>query len=171
MMHHPVQSSQQPFFRYDLWQEIPPIPDGAWRAYIHTRLETRGRTIAEDAIDAILDAPGGHPYDTMEVAYDAYVLQGDRPGPIDRAVALGAVDHTQDTLKAVFQAEVEALGPKARLVLGRLANSRPLYQGDRSNGAIRSAVQNLINAGVLVREARGWYSLTEPMLANYLKAK
>jgi hypothetical protein len=67
-------SSSQPFFRFATMLDLPPVPDEAWRAYIRQRLTGRGISIDDGAIDAILSCTGGHPYDTMQVAYEAYLL-------------------------------------------------------------------------------------------------
>ncbi len=170
LMHQLFESAREPFFRYAVGQPLPPVPDPAWRKYIRERLASRNRRIGEDALDAMLDATGGHPYDTMEVAYYTHLLARERPDPIDRACVLAAVDQTEDLLQAVFQAEIEALGPKARLVLGRLAHARPVYTAeDRSQSALRAAVRELLQAGVLVRHGRGRYAFGEPMLARHLR--
>ncbi|MDA8200417.1 MAG: hypothetical protein M0Z54_13500 [Thermaerobacter sp.] len=117
----------------------------------------------------MLEATGGHPYDTMEVAYYAYLLGRDRPNPFDRALVMATIDQTEDMLAPVFAAELDSWGAKARLVLARLAQGQPRCGREGSNSAIRNALQDLLPAGGLVRLRRGRYAFGEPMLWRHLR--
>ena len=131
------------------------IPDPAWRTDVEARLASQGRTIEDRTLGALLEATGLHPYDTMQVAYYAYLRGRDPPNPIDRVVVLAAIDQTENMLGPVFAAELDSWCSKARLVLGRLAHGQPLYGRDGSNSAIRNPLRDLLQAGVLGRLGRG----------------
>ena len=140
---------------------------------VWTQVTTRRPAAPLDALPApggpsLLEATGGHPYDTMQVAYYAYRLGRDRPNPLDRAVVLAAIDQTEDMLAPVFAAELDSWGARARLVLGRLAHGLPLYGREASNSAIQNALRDLLQAGVLVRRSRGRYAFGEALLERYL---
>lgn len=162
------ETRSQPFFRYALTLDLPGIADEAWRAYIEARLRTRGVAIEQGALDRLLEATGGHPYDTMEVAYEAYLLAKAARSAITVPIMLGAVDEVSDMLGAVFEAEIAAQGTKARIVLGRVAKGETLYEKGASQSAIRRVLQNLVACGILTRIRTGRYGFTEPLLKQHL---
>ena len=117
--------SSQPFFRFATMLDLPPVPDDAWRRYIRSRLAERGISIDDAAIDSLLACTGGHPYDTMQVAYEAHLLAGGTAA-IDTRTAAAACLEAQGHLQSVFEAELDALGSRSRGLLGRIARHEPL---------------------------------------------
>lgn len=157
----------QPFFRFATLLQLPPVPEHAWRTYIRERLATRAVGIDDAAVDALLDYTGGHPYDTMKVAYEAYLLRGARH-TLDASIVLTACAAAQEQLAAVFDAEIDGAGPRARAVLGRIAKQENLYADETSKGSVALAIKHLVTAGMLRRTGRGRYAFAEPMLARHL---
>ena len=71
-------------------------------------------------------------------------------------------------LNSIFEAELDALGSRGRVLLGRLARSEPLYADERASGTVDRALRDLVRHGVIRRIARGRYEFVEPMLARHL---
>ena len=167
MLAHLFGARSQPFFRFATMLDVPPVPAEAWRAYIRERLGSRGVEIDDEALDVLLEQTGGHPYDTMRTAYEAHLLLA-RAHRLGASLMLGACARVQAQLAAVFDAEADAAGPRARAVLGRIAKGEGLYAGDRSKGAVALAIRALLAAGMLVRTGRGHYEFTERMMARHM---
>ncbi len=161
--------SSKPFFRFATVLELPPVPDEAWRTYMRRRLAERKISIDDAALDGILSYTGGHPYDTMQVAYEAYLLAG-RLRRIDAKIVGAACTEAEAHLRSIFEAELDALGSRSRVLLGRIVRGEPLHVGERSSGAVHRALDNLVRQGIIRRIARGRYEFVEPMLARHLLA-
>jgi len=159
----------KPFFRFATLLDLPPVPDEAWRVYIRRRLAERQIAVDDGAIDVILAYTGGHPYDTMQVAYEAHLLAR-RSRQIDARIAGAACLEAESHLRSIFEAELDALGSRGRVLLGRIARREPLYAGERASGTVDHTLQNLIRQGMVRRIARGRYELVEPMLARHMLA-
>lgn len=162
-------SSAEAFYRFATMLDLPPVPDEAWRTYIHRKFSGRGIPIDDGAIDAILGVTGGHPYDTMQVAYEAYLLAR-RSRRVDARLVGAACVEAEMHLRQVFEAELDALGSKSRVLLGRVADSTSLYAGERSSGTVDRALTKLVRQGVLRHLSHGHYEFVEPMLARHLAA-
>ena len=159
---------KQPFFRFGTWLDLPPVPDEAWRSFIRMRLSEHGIRIDDAGVDAILDYTGGHPSDTMEVAQESY-LAARRRRLIDGHLARAACAAVQERAAPLFDLEVDLAGPRARALLGRIANGQPLFEGERSRDAPARALRELARAGFVRRTGHGRYEITEPMLAHHLR--
>lgn len=159
--------SSQPFFRFATMLDLPPVPDEAWRRYIRSRLAERNIRIEGTAMDGILAYTGGHPYDTMQVAYEAHLLAR-RSRVIDPRTTLAACAEAQAHLRSAFDAELDALGPRSRVLLGRIVRGEPLYAGERSSGTVDRSLVGLVRLGVIRRIGRGRYEFVEPMLARHV---
>lgn len=82
------------------------------------------RGVEDAAMDATFDYTGGHPDDMMKVAYEAYVLlAGWR---LEASVVLAAGPDAPSRLAAISDADEDALGPRARTVLGCIVKSGSL---------------------------------------------
>lgn len=160
-------NSSKPFFRFATMLDLPPVPDEAWRTYMRRRLAERRIAIDDAAIDAILAYTGGHPYDTMLVAYEAHLLAR-RSRQIDTKIVGAAYMEAEAHLNSIFEAELDALGSRGRVLLGRLARSEPLYADERASGTVDRALRDLVRQGVIRRIARGRYEFVEPMLARHM---
>ncbi len=161
-------SRTQPLFRFATWLDLPPVPSEAWRGYIRGRVSDRGIAIDDAAMDAILEYTGGHPYDTMQVAYEAY-LAARRLRTADGWLALAACASAQESAAPIFDLEIQVAGPRARPLLSRIANGAPLYEGERSRDAISRALTRLVRTGIVRHVARGRYEINEPMLWRHLQ--
>lgn len=158
----------QPFFRFATWLELPPVPSEAWRGYIRGKLSDRGIAIDDAAMDAILEYTGGHPYDTMQVAYEAY-LAARRSRIVDGRLALAACASAQTSVAPLLDLEIQVAGPRARPLLSRIANGDPLFEGERSRDTVSRALMRLVRSGIVRRIAHGRYEINEPMLWRHLR--
>lgn len=161
--------SSQPFFRFATLLELPPVPDEAWRTYIRRRLAERKISIDDAAIDGILAYTGGHPYDTMQVAYEAHLLAR-RSRQIDTKIVGAACVEAEAHLHSIFEAELDAFGSRGRVLLGRIARRGPLYVDERASGTVDRTLDDLVRQGIIRRIARGRYEFVELMLARHLLA-
>lgn len=161
--------SRQAFYRFAYPLELPPIPDAAWRGYIATKLRDLGRDASDGALAAILEATGGHPYDTMAVASRALYLAERFGRPqVDADLAREAVAAVERELAVVLEAELTAMPPRAREVLTRIALTAPLYAESRAPATLGRVLRGLGADGVITRLGRGRYTIGERMLARYL---
>src|SRR5919197_5852633 len=80
----------EPFWRSAKQMELGPIPTDQFADYIRSRFAATGRTIAEDAVAAVLDLTGGHPYATQQLSYFVWeeAAEGTVAGPDDVARAI-----------------------------------------------------------------------------------
>src|SRR5919204_393343 len=80
----------EPFWRSAKQMELGPIPTDQFADYIRSRFAATGRTIADDALAAILDLTGGHPYATQQLSYFVWeeAAEGTLAEPDDVARAL-----------------------------------------------------------------------------------
>ena len=116
---------------------------------------------------------GGHPQDTMTVAFCLYQLlyqeqrETARETDVARALseALGLMAAAFEQLWLDFNSE-----RGNRIVIARLARGVPLYGGvtDSERAAIDRAMKRLLADGYIQKLSRGSYRLTEPLLADYV---
>jgi len=169
MMSQLFGSPSQPFFRFATMLDLPPVPTPAWRTYLLARFAELGMRADPAALDLILEHTGGHPYDTMEAAFEAYML-GRRVGVVDSDLAAAACQAAQARLFTVFEAEIDALGPAARATLGRLAKGEALHPRGTSRATSTRALTFLQRSGVIRHDGHGRYAFVEPMLAHHLES-
>lgn len=134
------------------------------------RFGEKGLRVEDAALDLIIEYTGGHPYDTMQAAFEAYLLAR-RARVLDGRLAGAACVAAQERLATVFEAEVDAFGGRARSVLGRLAKGDAVYQGTASRGSVARALADLQRSGVIQHSGRGRYEFGEPMLARHLRGE
>jgi hypothetical protein len=164
--------SRQAFCRFAYPLELPPIPGDAWRQYIAAKMQALGRELSDPAVDHMLEATGGHPYDTMAVASRSLYL-AERFGrrTLDADLAREAVAAAERELATFLEAELAAMPARARQVLAHIAAGVPLYAEAEAPGSVARAVRTLVADGVLERTGHGRYAIRERMLARYLAAR
>ncbi len=160
------------FSRFALPLSMPPVPDAAWREYLTRKLAQTGVTITDAAASLLLERTGGHPWCTMEVASEAWVLRGDG-NAIDAehvAVAYGQALHRLSPVYEGLLLNVRRTR-HADAVLGRIADGLPPYGGSVNSAAFTRALRHLTETGVLERgSGRGEYVLVEKMFGDWVRA-
>ena len=161
--------SRRPFYRFATPLDLPPVSDDAWRPYLTTRYRARGLDIGPDAVDRMLAKTGGHPYDTMQVAFEAFLLAQDTSPTVDVPIVEAGYAMALEHLATTFEYDVERCGATARMLLARVAKHQPLYEDVSSSDTARRAIRSLVEGGYLQRLGHGRYAFREPMLADHLR--
>ena len=174
MMQRIFNDENEPFWRSAKQVELGVIEREPFAAYIKHQFERTDRYIAAEAVDAILDSTGGHPYATQELCYFAWqeTAADERAEAEDVEAALTKVLRSEH---AHFSLLWERASSVQRLLLTELAREpgRPLT-GDyrrRHNLPAPSTVQRAVEAlerDELVARDRGSVRIVEPFLAAWL---
>ena len=174
MMQRIFNDENEPFWRSAKQVELGVIERAPFAAYIKHQFERTDRYIAAEAVDAILDSTGGHPYATQELCYFAWqeTAADERAEAEDVEAALTKVLRSEH---AHFSLLWERASSVQRVLLTELAlePGRPLT-GDyrrRHNLPAPSTVQRAVEAlerDELVARDRGSVRIVEPFLAAWL---
>ena len=174
MMQRIFNDENEPFWRSAKQVELGVIERAPFAAYIKHQFERTDRYVAAEAVDAILDTTGGHPYATQELCYFAW----QETAADERAEA----EHVDAALTKVLRSEHahfsllwERASGVQRLLLTELAlePGRPLT-GDyrrRHNLPAPSTIQRAVEAlerDELVARDHGSVRIVEPFLAAWL---
>ena len=165
------------FWRSAKRSEIGPIATSKFGRFVAKRFQEGDKALHEDALDRLLDATGGHPYATQELAYFVWEL-----------VPRGHFAHVRDVDEALAQvlrsehSHFTRLWDDAthneRLILIALAEepSARVYSDDyRARHALPAAtyIQRAVGAlrreDVVGRNDDGSYRIIEPFLAEWLR--
>ncbi|MGH2862306.1 MAG: AAA family ATPase [Solirubrobacteraceae bacterium] len=167
----------EPFWRSAKQLEIGMIQPSAFAPFLRDRFTASGKTIAQDALQRLLEVSGGHPYGTQELAYFVWELVP--PGG-------EASDETlQDAIARVLRSEHnhlsqlwdEAPHPQ-RLAMLALADeptdgpySARYHENHElpANPTLQTALRGLINKEIVGRAPDGGYHVIEPFLAQWLR--
>jgi hypothetical protein len=167
----------EPFWRSAKQLEIGMIEPAEFAPFLRRRFEASGRSISEDALDALLGATGGHPYGTQELAYFTWELT---PAGSEAAAA-----EVEEALARVLRSEHnhfsqlwdDAPHPQ-RLLMVALAEepARGVYSSDyrsrhelSANPTLQIALAGLIKKEIIGRNRDGDYCVVEPFLAEWLQ--
>ncbi|HEV2249504.1 MAG TPA: ATP-binding protein [Candidatus Limnocylindria bacterium] len=147
-----------------------------WLAYIEEKLSGRKLTIADAAVDRILDATGGHPQDTMQVCAALYYLMRDAGLRVVSAEAIGvAIEQALRELERPFALHWSDLGKGKYLqpVAKRIAHGAVLYASDGAGAVPRAEVLRALAAlrarGLVAHLSRGRYEFVEPLFGEYVR--
>lgn len=170
-------NKNEPFWRSAKQLEIGMIPASEFATFIHDRFEESGKLIADDALERLLGATGGHPYGTQELGYFLWELVP--PG------AEASVADVEEALTRVLRSEHNHFSqlwddaPHAqRLLMVALADepSMNIYSSDyRSrhelppNPTMQTALGGLIRKEIAGRNHDSDYCIIEPFLAEWLR--
>ena len=174
MMERIFSDANEPFWRSAKQMELGVIAPEHFRPYIRRQFDRTGRVIAPDAIAAILEATGGHPYATQELCYFAW----QETPPEERcdeervAAALAKVLRSEH---AHFSLLWDRASSVQRLVLAELAREpgRPLSADYRRRhnlpgaSSVQRAIETLEREELVARD-RGLVRIVEPFLAAWL---
>jgi hypothetical protein len=167
----------EPFWRSAKQLEIGMIASEKFAAFVRDRFAVTGKGIADDALDRLLRATGGHPYGTQELAYFVWEL-----------VATGSeasVGEVEEALTRVLRSEHNHFAqlwndaPHAqRLLMLALAAepTRSLYSADYhsrhelpANPTLQTALGGLTRKEIVGRNGDGEHCVIEPFFADWLE--
>ncbi len=165
----------EPFWRSAKRLEIGPIPPAKFARFLVERFEATGKRISDDGVERLLEATGGHPYATQELAYATWELTGRRvSGPAEVEEALGKVLRSESNHFATLW---EDLPRPQRLALLALASepsaavfSRGYHERHQlpPNPTLQTAVRALVRKELIARGEDRAYRIAEPFFADWL---
>ena len=167
----------EPFWRSAKQLELGMIPPAKFAPFIQARFEQSGKHIDYQALWQLLEATGGHPYGTQELAYFAWEL-----APTGGTVTLAGVD---EAVGRVLRSEHnhfvrlwdDAPRPQ-RLVMLALAGepAARVYSSEYharhelpANPTLQTALAGLVHKEIIGRGRDGEYHIIEPFLADWLE--
>ena len=169
--------ANEPFWRSAKRLEIGPIPAAEFGGFLRRRFEGTEKAIDDDALARLLEASGGHPYGTQELAYFLWELV-----PTGHFARLGDVE---TALAQVLRSEHNHFAklwddaPHAqRLVMLALAEepTGSLYSADYAERhdlppkpALQRAIGALMTKEIAARDADRAYRIVEPFFADWLR--
>ena len=167
----------EPFWRSAKQLEIGTIPIVPFADFICDRFSGTGKRITAGALERLLEATGGHPYGTQELAYFVWELV-----PAGRAAAVIMVD---EALSRVLRSEHnhfvrlwdDAPGPQRLLMLALARHpTRSVYAaGYRAehdlpaNPTLQTALSGLVKKEIVGPNAEAEYIVIEPFLAEWIR--
>ena len=178
MMSRLFNDVNEPFWRSARQVELGPIAAADFAPFIVSRFRDTGRSIDDDAVALVLEITGGHPYGTQELCYTLW----EETAPKRRATTATVADGLARVLRsenAHFTRIWDTVSRVQRLVLQALAAepSTALTSGEyrRRHGlpapsSVQKAVDALVDAELVVRDAPGSYRIAEPFLAEWIGA-
>jgi uncharacterized protein len=175
MLRRIFSDENEPFWRSAKQMELGVIEAEPFGAFIKRQFERTGRFVSAEAIAAILDVTGGHPYATQELCYFAWqeVAAEQRAEAAGVEAALARVLRSEH---AHFSLLWERASSVQRLVLAELAREpgHPLSADYRNRhnlpgpSTVQRAVEALERAELVARD-RGRVRIVEPFLAAWLQ--
>jgi hypothetical protein len=165
----------EPFWRSAKRLEIGTIPRAEFGSFIEARFDATDKRIAKPALDRLLDATGGHPYATQELAYAVWELvpTGHYAHDHDVETALAKVLRGENNnFTRIWDRATE----QQRLLMLALAKEPATvysvdYQarhGLASSSHVQRALTTLVKEELVARNEAGQYSIAEPFLAEWL---
>ncbi|MGH2880527.1 MAG: AAA family ATPase [Solirubrobacteraceae bacterium] len=174
MMQRIFNNENEPFWRSAKQMELDVIEPKPFAQYIAHQFKRTSRTIAAEAIEAVLDSTHGHPYATQELCY---FLWQDTPAGREASTqqVREAIARVLNSEHAHFSLVWESASTHQRLLLRALAvePGRPLSADYRRRHSLpgASSVQRALGALeraelVARRGSEAW--INEPFLARWL---
>jgi len=171
------EDENEPFWRSAKRMEIGLIAPAAFARYLRGRFDETDKGIDDDALDRVLEATGGHPYGTQELAYFLWELV-----PTGHFARLGDVE---SALAQVLRSEHNHFAklwddaPHAqRLVMLALAEEQTasIYGADYgerhdlpAKPALQRAIGALVGKEIVARDETRAYRIVEPFFADWLR--
>jgi uncharacterized protein len=163
--------SRRAFSGFGSFYALRPISADEWRRGLAERFAADDCTIAEPALDRIVELGGGHPRATMRIAQQAHLV----------SIELDVREIDLDLVQVGFERALEGDRPTMEQVVERvrllhkhgLTVARAVAAGEsppkRLHPGVRDRVLKLLrDAGVLEHEARGRWRVIDPLLRYYL---
>jgi hypothetical protein len=165
--------SRRAFSGFGSFYALRPISEEEWRRGLAERFAADDCTIAEPALDRIVELGGGHPRATMRIAQQAHLV----------SIELDVREIGLDLVQLGFERALEGDRPTMEQVVERvrllhkhgLTVARAVAAGEspprRLHPGVRDRVLKLLrDAGILEHEARGRWRVIDPLLRHYLAA-
>jgi AAA+ ATPase superfamily predicted ATPase len=168
--------ANEPFWRSAKRLEIGPIAPAEFARFLRRRFEETEKAIDDEAVNRVLEATGGHPYATQELAYFLWELvpTGHFARLADVEEALGQALRSEHNHFAKLWDDA----PFAqRLVMLALAEepTASLYAADYAERrdlppkpALQRASGALLTKEIAGRDPDGTYRIVEPFFADWL---
>jgi AAA+ ATPase superfamily predicted ATPase len=166
----------EPFWRSAKRLEIGTIPTDKFRPFVRRRFEDTDKGITDRSLDRLLEATGGHPYGTQELAYFVWELVSAGHSALET--------HVDTALEKVLRSEHnhftriwdDATEHERLLLLALSEEPGPVYSGEyqgrhdlRSSSHVQRALTALIKEEVVGRNEQGDYLIVEPFLAEWVR--
>jgi len=175
MMERIFNDENEPFWRSARQMELGVIDPPRFEGYLASSFERTGKKIAPEAIAAVLETTGGHPYATQELCYFLW-----EETPKARLARLAEYERALADVLRAEHAHFELIWDQAstvqRLTLQALAQQRgrPLSGDYRRRHKLpgASTVQRALQAltrNELVTRSDNEYRIAEPFLADWLR--
>jgi hypothetical protein len=179
-----LEDSGQPLFGEAKRMHLPTIERVDFLEYLDYQFSATGKPADEDALEYLLNATGGHPRGTQQLAWEAWAdTRGGQPVTLDVVVA--AHDRLVQTMERSEFAtvlnvlisgdegevnEVRALQLLADHGGSRTIGSRRLatLYGFSSHPRIKTAVERLQARGLVDEHDGEWY-IVDPLFAEWLR--
>jgi uncharacterized protein len=165
--------TRRAFSGFGSFYALRPISEEEWRRGLAERFAADDCTVAEAALDRIVELGGGHPRATMRIAQQAHLV----------SIELEVREIDLDLVQLGFERALEGDRPTMEQVVERvrllhkhgLTVARAVAAGDspprRIHPGVRDRVLKLLrDAGVVEHEARGRWRVIDPLLRHYLVA-
>jgi uncharacterized protein len=163
--------ARRAFSGFGSFYALRPISEEEWRRGLAERFAADDCTVAEPALDRIVELGGGHPRATMRIAQQAHLA----------SIELDVRKIDLDLVQLGFQRALEGDRPTMEQVVERvrllhkhgLTVVRAVAAGEspprRLHPGVRDRVLKLLrDAGILEHEARGRWRVIDPLLRHYL---
>jgi uncharacterized protein len=163
--------TRRAFSGFGSFYALRPISADEWRRGLAERFAADDCTIAEPALDRIVELGGGHPRATMRIAQQAHLV----------SIELDVREIDLDLVQVGFERALEGDRPTMEQVVERvrllhkhgLTVARAVAAGEsppkRLHPGVRDRVLKLLrDAGILEHEARGRWRVIDPLLRHYL---
>lgn len=170
------EDENEPFWRSAKRLEVGTIDPAAFARFLRQRFEETEKGVDDDALNRLLEATGGHPYGTQELAYFLWELvpTGHFARLADVEAALAQVLRSEHNHFAKLWDDA----PYAqRLLMLALAEepTRSLYAADYAERrdlppkpALQRAIGALLTKEIVGRDPAGGYRIIEPFFADWL---
>jgi hypothetical protein len=167
----------EPFWRSAKRLELGLIPKSKFARFILERFEETGKGIRPEALSRLLEATGGHPYATQELAYESWqaVAAGRFAGEAEVEAAVGKVIRSEHNHLAKLW---EDAAPAQRVLMVALATeptASPYSEDYRSAhdlpsaATVQTALTALTRKELAGRVEDGTVALVEPFLAAWIR--
>lgn len=157
------------FYAQTIAVPVPVVPDGDLAAYVHERFETTGKSVESAAIAAVLDLVRGHPQRAMVAAHYLWAETSEAAGVEEWD---GAYRRLMRDLDDEMITVWTGLSRADRVTLSNIATGRGPYASagggtERSGGAAKASVDNLVGRGLVERSGRR-YAVVDPRLERWV---
>jgi uncharacterized protein len=177
LMQRLFSDENEPFWRSAKKVDLDVIDPDQFRSFIVKRFRDTSKAVGDEVVAAVLERTGGHPYATQELCYFLW----DRT-PFDGTATSAELE---DAMTAVlrseyahFQARWDEASAAQKLVLQALAAEpgRPLSGAYRSRhelpspSTVQAALGALSERELVGRQSPGFYAISEPFFAEWIRA-